>query len=450
MITREAPSTLIRPAEPVYRSGRVAVVVWALLIAATFVAGYFMRRAGLATEDKLPPLHAEARGEPHTWQLYPAIAVAVLYVAALPVLVRRLTWRPLLLAAWLATLAWTVVLALSDGFDHIAKPLDAPTEYPAGLDAVRADPAGWLHTFTDRLNGYPTHIRGHPPLPTLVFWALDAVGLRGTTWAAVVIIVVGTSAIVAVAMTVRLLAGEELARRTLPFLVMAPLVLWIATAMDAFFLGVGAWGTVLVAFAAKRNRALAALGGGLLLGSLPYLSYGLLPLFAVPAAVLIAARPSARVAVVLLCGCAIVPVAFTMGGFWWPDGVAATFETYRVSRGSAMRSYWYFLVADFAVLGLLVGPAVAHALPAALAPIGRAARDRVLPPLPTLLVGAALLGTIALAVSGVTRGEVERIWVPYAAWIMVAAARHTPPSRGWLAAQAVTALLVQSLVLSEW
>ncbi|KAB2346435.1 hypothetical protein [Actinomadura rudentiformis] len=450
MITREAPAIPIRPAEPAHRSGRVAVALWALLIAATFAAGYLLRRAGLATEDELPPLHAEARGEPHTWQLYPAIAVAVLYVALLPVLVRRLTWRPLLVAAWLATLAWTIVLALSDGFDHIAKPLDAPTEYPAGLDPVRADPAGWLRTFTDRLNGYPTHIRGHPPLPTLVFWALDAAGLRGTTWAAVVIILVATSAVIAIAMTVRLLAGEELARRALPFLVMAPLVLWIATAMDAFFLGVGAWGTVLVAFAAKRNRALAALGGGLLLGSLPYLSYGLLPLFAVPAAVLIAVRPSARVVAVLLCGCAIVPVAFTLGGFWWPDGVAATYETYRVSRGSAMRPYWYFLVADFAVLGLLVGPAVAHALPSTLAPLGRAARDRVLPPVPTMLVGAALLGTIALAVSGVTRGEVERIWVPYAAWMMVAAARHTPPSRGWLAAQAVTALLVQSLVLSEW
>ncbi|MFG2003195.1 hypothetical protein ACGFNU_28945 [Spirillospora sp. NPDC048911] len=450
MITRTAPSLQARPIRRTGRGGRVAVALWVLLIAAAFLVGHLLRRAGLATEDELPPLHAEARGEPHTWQLVPAIATAALYVAVLPVLVRRLSWRPLLLAAWAATLVWTVVLALSDGLDHLAKPLDAPTEYPAGLDAVRADPLGWLRTFTDRLGGYPTHVRGHPPLPTLVFWALDAAGLRGTTWAAVVIILVGTSAIVAIALTVRLLAGEELARRALPFLVLAPLVLWIATAMDAFFLGVGAWGTVLVALAARRNRALAALGGGLLLGSLPYLSYGLLPLFAIPAAALIAARPNARVVVALLCGCAIVPVAFTLGGFWWPDGVAATFETYRISRGSAMRSYWYFLVADFAVLGLLVGPAVAHALPAALAPIGRAARDRALPPAPSLLVGAALLGTVALAVAGVTRGEVERIWVPYAAWIMVAAARHTPPSRGWLAAQAVTALLVQSLVLSEW
>ncbi|MEU5882146.1 hypothetical protein [Spirillospora sp. NPDC047279] len=431
-------------------TGRIAVPVWAAFIVASFVVGDVLREAGLETEDKLPPLHAEARGEPHTWQMIPAICVAVVCVAALPVLARRLGWRPLLLVSWAATLAWTVALACGDGFDRLAWPLDAPSEYPAGLDAVRADPLEWLRTFTDRLHGYPTHIRGHPPLPTLVFWALDAAGLRGTTWAAIVIVLVGTSAVAAVALTVRGLAGEDMARRALPFLVMAPLVLWVATAMDAFFLGVGAWGTALVAVAARRNHLVAALGGGLLLGSLPYLSYGLLPLFAVPAAVLIIARPSRRVIAVLALGCAIVPLAFTLLGFWWPDGVAATHETYRVSRGSAMRSYWYFLVADFAVLGLLTGPAVAHALPSTLASLGRAARARALPPVPALLVGAALLGMIALALSGVTRGEVERIWVPYAAWTVVAAGRHAPPARGWLAAQAITALVVQSLVLSEW
>ncbi|GAA2584203.1 hypothetical protein SMC26_02685 [Actinomadura fulvescens] len=432
------------------RAGLVAVVVWAVLVAAAFAVGHLLRRARLSSEDLLPPLHAQLRADPYTWRMIPAVCVAVACVAVLPVLVRRLAWRPLLLASWAATLAWTLALAWSDGIDHLARPLDNPGEYPAGVGAVRDDPLGWLRTFTDRLHDYPTHVRGHPPLPTLVVWALDAVGPGGTTWPAIVIVLVGTSAVVAVALTVRRLAGEEVARRTLPFLVMAPLVLWIATAMDAFFLGVGAWGTALVAVAAGRDHIVAAVGGGLLLGSLPYLSYGLLPLFAVPAAVLIACRPSARVVVALLCGCAAVPVAFTLLGFWWPDGVAATYDTYRVSSGSAKRSYWYFLVADFAVLAILVGPAVAHALPSSLASVVRAARARTAPPAPGLLAGAALLGTLALALSGVTRGEVERIWVPYAAWIVVAAARHTPPSRGWLAAQAVTALAVQALVLSEW
>jgi hypothetical protein len=414
------------------------VAAWALLIAAAFIVGEFLRRAGLATEDGLPPLHAVPRLL--TWQMLPAACAGALAVAVLPSLARRLPWRGLLPACWAAAAMWTVVLALTDGLDALHRPLDAPTEYPVALDAVRADPAEWLRTFTERLGGYTTHVRGHPPLPTLVLWALEETGLRGTGWSAALIIASGTSAVAAVAVTVRLVAGETLARRVLPFLVLAPFTLWIATAMDAFFLGVGAWATALTAIAAKRNNLIAAAGAGLLLGTLPYLSYGLLPLFALPLAVAVLARPGRRVLAVLLCCAAVVPVAFTLGGFWWPDGVAATHETYLISRGSAQRSYAYFVVANVAVLGLLVGPATAHALPGALA-----GRRPV-----AWLVGAALLGLLALDVSGVTRGEVERIWVPYAAWVVVATVQHEPPARKWLAAQAGLALAVQALVGSHW
>jgi hypothetical protein len=403
-----------------------------------FLIGYLLRKAGLATEDELPPLHARLRLL--TWQLLPAACAAALAVAVLPPLAQRLPWRSLLPVSWAAAVLWTVVLALSDGFDALHRPLDAPTEYPVGLDAVRADPLEWLRTFTEKLGGYTTHIRGHPPLPTLVLWALEETGLRGTGWSAAFIIAVGTSSVAAIALTVRCVAGEPAARRALPFLVLAPLTLWIATSMDAFFLGIGAWATALIALAAKHNALLPATGGGLLLGTLPYLSYGLLPLFALPLAVVILTRPSRRTLVVLLCCAALVPLAFTLGGFWWFDGVAATRETYLISRGSAQRSYAYFAVANIAVLGLLIGPATAHALPAALS------NRRPL----AWLVGAALVGLLALDVSGVTRGEVERVWLPYAAWVVLATAQHTPLARTWLAAQAVLALGVQALVLSPW
>jgi hypothetical protein len=418
--------------------GPIAVAAWALLIAGAFIVGELLRRNGLATEDGLPPLHAEPRLL--TWRILPAAAVAAVCVAVLPSMAQRLPWRWLLPVSWSMALAWTVVLALSDGLDALHRPLDAPTEYPAGLDAVHADPLEWLSTFTERLHGYTTHIRGHPPLPTLMLWALEVLGLRGTGWSSLAIILVGTSSVIAIAITVRCVAGEGTAKRALPFLVLAPLTLWIATSMDALFLGVGSWAIALAAVAATRGNLIAAAASGLLLGTLPYLSYGLLPLFALPLAVILLTRPRARVLAVLLCCAAIVPVAFTMGGFWWPDGVAATHETYLISRGSAQRSYAYFLVANIAVLGLMVGPATAHALPAALS-----ARRPL-----AWLVGAALAGLLALDVSGVTRGEVERIWVPYAAWVVLAAAQHRPPARLWLAAQAAVALAVQSLVHSYW
>ncbi|MFB4310220.1 hypothetical protein [Actinomadura sp. GTD37] len=431
------------------RAGRVAVAVWAAGIAAAFAAGWYLRRAGLATEDPLPPLYARARERPLTWELLPAAAFAAAAVAALPALAARLPWRALPAAAWAGAAAWAVALAVSDGWDALAAPLDAPTEYPAGLAQVRPGPLEWVRTFTERLGGYTTHVRGHPPLPVLVLWALERAGLGGTGPAAALVIAAGASAAAAVAVTVRCVAGERAARAAVPFLVLAPAAVWIATAMDAFFLAVAAWGTALLALAARAagvRAAAAAAAGGLLLGCVPYLSYGLLPLLAVPLAVLLLARPGAAVLAALGAGLLVVPAAFTALGFWWPDGVRATLDTYLVSRGSAQRSYAYFLFANLAVLGLLTGPATARALPAAL---GRAVRDRAASPV-AVLACAALLGVLVLDVSGVTRGEVERIWVPFAGWALVAASLHRPAPRAWLAAQAATALAVQALVLSPW
>ncbi|MDL4821762.1 hypothetical protein [Actinomadura opuntiae] len=450
------PSTSAPDARSTSRPGWIAVAVWAAGIAAVFAAGWYLRRAGLETEDLLPPLHARAREAPLTWQLTPAVAVAAVLVAALPRAAARLRWPALMALAWAGAALWAVALAVADGWDALAGPLNAPTEYPAGLAQVRPDPLEWLRTFTERLGGYTTHVRGHPPLPTLLLWALEKAGLPGTGWAAAFVIASGTSAVVAIAVTLRCAAGERAARAAVPFLALAPLALWIATAMDAFFLAVGAWGTALTAVAARRARlgpaVAAAVGGGLLLGSLPYLSYGLLPLFAVPLVVLLVTRPRWWVPAGLGAGLVVVPTAFTLLGFWWPDGVRATLDTYLISRGSAQRPYTYFLFGDLAVLGLLTGPAVAYALPSAASVLRAAARTRTLPPaaVVALTAGAALVGVVVLDLSGVTKGEVERIWVPFAAWLVVAASVRGTAARGWLAAQAVTALAVQALVLSAW
>ncbi|WP_018653898.1 hypothetical protein [Actinomadura flavalba] len=418
----------------------VPLALWALLVAGAFVVGDVLRRAGIETEDALPPLHAHPQ-LPSAW-IVPAVAGAAVAVAALPPLAARLPWRWLLPASWALAAGWAVVLAVADGPGSLTRPLEAPTEYPAAIGAVDADPGLWVRTFADRLYAYTTHVRGHPPLPTLVVWALDAVGLHGTGWSAALVIGAGASAVPAVALTLRVLTDESVARRALPFLVLAPLAVWVATSMDAFFLGVGAWGTAFLALATRSRAAWPwAVASGLLLGSLPYLSYGLLPLFAVPLVVLIVRRPAWPVWAALVCGLVVVPAAFTAAGFWWFDGVAATHETYLISRGSAQRTYAYFAVANVAVLALLTGPATAMALP-------ETRRHRRSPLV--WLAAAALVGTLALDLSGVTRGEVERIWLPFALWMVPLAVLHRPPARLLLAAQAVTALAIQGFVLSEW
>ncbi|MBO4273286.1 hypothetical protein GSF24_22065, partial [Microbispora triticiradicis] len=152
-----------------------------------------------------------------------------------------------------------------------------------------------------------------------------------------------------------------------------------------------------------------------------------------------AARAARAAVLACLGGMAAVSALFAAGGFWWPDGVAATHAEWAADPGAA-RPYLYFLFANLAVLALVTGPAATAGLAAPRLPAGPAA-GRILPV-------AALVAVLALDLSGVTRGEVERIWLPYALWIIAAAGRA--PDRRLLAAQALTGLLLQGLVRSPW
>jgi hypothetical protein len=68
-----------------------------------------------------------------------------------------------------------------------------------------------------------------------------------------------------------------------------------------------------------------------------------------------------------------------------------------------------------------------------------------------LLVAAAALAVLAADVSRMSKAEVERIWLPFVPWLLLATvclpARWQRPA---LALQVVTALLVQHLVVTNW
>ncbi|GAA3445514.1 hypothetical protein [Planomonospora venezuelensis] len=438
-------------------AGRLAPAVWAVLVAAAFAAGAVLHGLGVLAIDHLPPLHGHFRVPPIT--LLPAAAFAAVAVTLLPSLVMRQGFGQALAVAYGCALVWTVLLAVSA--DGLAEPFTHPEEYPAVLPAVGGDPLGWLAGFTGRLPEYPTHVRGHPPLPVLVVWALAAAGLPGPLPAALLAVATGCSASVAIALTVRRLAGEEAARRALPYLALTPASVWIATSMDAFFAGVGAWGVALLVLGRSgAARAACAGAGGVLLGALPYLSYGLVPYLLIPVAAAAVVRPPRAAVLAVLAGAAAVTAAFAAGGFLWPAGVLATHAEWAADPGAA-RPYLYFLVANLAVLALLTGPAAATGLarlasrtapsrtaPSRTAPEGPAAPGRAAARGVGAVVAAALVAVLALDASGVTRGEVERIWVPYALWIGPAAS--LAGGRRPLAAQAVTGLLLQGLVVSPW
>jgi hypothetical protein len=73
------------------------------------------------------------------------------------------------------------------------------------------------------------------------------------------------------------------------------------------------------------------------------------------------------------------------------------------------------------------------------------ARGRAVAVLPL----AAFAAVLAADLSGLSKAEVERIWLPFAVWLPAGAALLPHPRR-WLAVQAATALLINHLLLTGW
>lgn len=432
------------------RSGRApvlaALLVWAGLLVVAVVWGRHLQSAGEINVDA-PPFRGAYRLA--LLSVVPAACFAAVAVLVLPLAARLLPWRLLLPLSWVSAVLWAVLLAFLDGHDSLVGPIARRGEYVPAVAEVGDDPVSWLTSFAERAaeRDHPLHVNGHPPLMVLVLWVWDRIGLSGAGWAGALVIGVGASAVVAVAVTLRGLGDERSARAALPFLVLGPFAVTVATSADSFFLGVGVWAAAALTLGVRRGRPLLVLLGGLLAGSLPYLSYGLLPLGAVlVAALFLATRsPSDRatlrsppVLVALVAGLLVVPAVLTLGGFWWPDGVVATHEAWATGKGDD-RPYVYSFLANFAILGVLVGPATAA---------GAVLRPRRAP---AVLAAAALVGVVVLAVSGVTRLETERIWLPFAPWMVaVCAALPRRDRRRWLAANALCALTFQALVLDIW
>ncbi|MGW0177915.1 hypothetical protein [Nocardia sp. NPDC003345] len=418
------------------------------------------------------------------WGTVPAVVLAVAVVGWGPALARRLPWRRLLGASYLAALTWAFALALVDGWKRgITSRLADGHEYLAEVPGVTDIPAV-LRGFTDRiLDGQPdswtTHVSGHPPGALLFFVGLDRLGLGGPAWAAVVCVLIGSTAPLAVAVALRALGSERRARAVLPFLVLAPAAIWIAVSADAVFTGVTAWAVALLAVAAGRARAhsehgtaatvpavvsgaggdtppaatvfpntgrwqLTAVAAGLLFALGMYLNYGLVLMGFLAVAVLVAAR-TARPLIPAVLGALLVVAAFTIAGFWWFDGYHLVVERYY--QGIAMeRPYGYWWWGNLAATVCAVGLATAAGLAATLSP----ARLRTLEP-GSLLVAAALCAIAAADISGLSKAETERIWLPFDMWLLVATAfLPAARTRPWLAVQAAGALVLVHLLKTNW
>jgi hypothetical protein len=195
-----------------------------------------------------------------------------------------------------------------------------------------------------------------------------------------------------------------------------------------------------------------------LLAAGAYLSYGLVLIAPLALAVVVAARrPGMLTAAVV--GAAAVVAAFTVAGFWWVDGYHLVRERYYAGVASE-RPYAYWVWANLAGLALCAGPAAAPILrrAAARGRFLRLGRIRRAGPLLRRAAGPAVLLPVAAAaavlaadLSGLSKAEVERIWLPFAVWLPAGAVLlPVGDRRAWLAVQAGTALLVNHLLLTTW
>lgn len=448
-------TTAVRPARERLHADLIAVGLAAALVLAAVIVGVLLNDNGMRSKvwTAAPPLFG--RWVPHVGPgSIAAVLLAVAVVAWGPGLAARLTWRTALALSYCGAVGWTFSLALVDGFEYgFAGRLATKFEYLAEVPGI-TDTGVMLREFTDRIlvgtpDNWAVHVSGHPPGATLVFVWLDRLGLSGGAAASTLCVLAGGLVAVAVPVTARVLAGEEVARRILPFAVLFPGAVWLGASADGLFAGVSATGVALLALACGSSgvrRLVLAAVSGLVLGFSVFLSYGLVLLGLLALAVVLYRRAWDVLATAVAAALAVVGV-YALAGFWWFEGYELVVQRYYQDVGTT-REFGYWVWANLAAQVLVIGPALVVGLRRCWPLLPRPQRhvDATV-----LLPAAALLAVLIADVSSLSKAETERIWLPFTVWLLVAAARLPQRHvRGWLAAQAALALAVNHLVLTAW
>ena len=405
---------------------------------------------GDPSPQDVAPLHSlwEPKLGPGT---LPAVVIAVLGWRFARTWSERLAWAPLLAASYVVGLAWMLALAYVDGSAGVSRVLGNPYEY---LETARAttDVPAMLREYVDRIpyaapDNWVTHVAGHPPGALLFFVVLDRLGLAGDLSAGLLVTGIAASTSAAVLVALRALGAEVPARRAAPFLVLGPAAVWTAVSADALFAAVAAWGLAALALGATSTRRAVMTSwsalAGLLLGYCVMMSYGLPLLGLLAVAVLAAARTWEPLVVAALSASAVV-LGFAVGGFALWEAFPVLQERYWAGV-AADRPAAYWMWANLAALILCAGPILGAGL-ARLA-VARQAAERAV----VLLVGAAVVAITVADLSRMSKGEVERIWLPFVPWLLLSCAllpeRWRQPG---LAVQIGAALAIQHLLYTSW
>jgi len=247
--------------------------------------------------------------------------------------------------------------------------------------------------------------------------------------------------IAAVLLTLDVLGSRELARRAAPWVALAPLAVWAGSG-ETLWAAVAAWGLFLLAVACTRRSPLVAVAAGLVLGLSLFLAYGLV-LFGLLALAVFGLTRAWRLLPWAAVGTAAVVAMFWAAGFTWWEAYPVLRERYYDGFGGE-RPYQYWVWAGLAAWTFTVGLVTWAAFPR----MWTYARRRA--PLAVL----ALSGLVCIAIaslSAMSKGEVERIWLPFTLWIVTVPALLPPEwRRPLLLSQVAIAVLAQTLLITRW
>lgn len=429
-------------------NGRASLWAWisvctgaALVLAAVLVS----RFSGTDVRVHWPPLHADVRAELPPFLLV-AVVVGLVLALFAPTALDRLSWPLAVAATTGVSYAWAMVLALSEGRDGLARVFSRAGEYRYDAQRV-SDLSAAVDGFIERIpldsvDHWHTHVAGHPPGALVSFVLLDRTGVTAAVWVGVVVVVIGSTAVAAVMLTLRPLAGEPFARRAGIWIALAPAAVWAGVSADWYFAAVAAWGLFLLTRAASSGSTLVALAAGLLLGWCVFLSYGLV-LLAIPALTVVWVTRGWRILPGVVGGALAVTAGFWAAGFAWWEAFPVLRERYYDGIASE-RAYSYWVWADVAAWTFTIGLATWAAVPA----LARATRNREAG---ALVIASVVVAVGAATLSGMSKAEVERIWLPFTVWVLAVGAFL--PTR-WrlplLLSQVGTALAVQAFLLTRW
>ncbi|MFL6139332.1 MAG: hypothetical protein ACJ74O_16225 [Frankiaceae bacterium] len=389
---------------------------WAARDAATWIAavavGAALSAAAVLTRAPLGTAAAPFSGRYRLVldsgsMLAPALA-AVVIAAVVARVHERLGWRALLAAGFAVAAGWTYALALVDGGSGIAAPLAGPTGYLSDVATIGSHPGAFLRDYVASAPSHALATRQHPPGPSLLLWGLRAAGASRPGLLGLVVVLAGALTVPLVAIAVRSLCQETAARRLVPVLALAPYALWAGVSMEAVTATLAAAGIACGAVGSERGRSpWWAVAAGVLLGTACLFSYAA-PWLAVSVIAVYFVRRRPLLNVLSGAGALLPLLVALLAGFSWEAGLRAASGDFAL-RVEPHRSWAVWVLLDLAVLAVAAGPALVTSL----------RKARRTPGWP-FLVGAGLAVALATA-TGLARGEVERSWLPFFPWLLVAA-----------------------------